>query len=780
MDDYSDDGLDGLNSDVLQELENNAIQFTQARSQAPPQTQYHNQAKPAHDVEFEDDDLDDTVVINGLMGAPAAPAPTAAVAAASRSYPRPPLPPGPRNSTPNHPQQHAIPPSQRPNPSQGYPIRPVNSQFARPPLPPPPRHSLGPSQRPQVQHDAGNDMVAALQRRVRALEAELNSAKGEAAIIRSNSTKAQQDFSGEIARLRKLNAEQEAKAQRVTEAAIAKEKSATTELEFLQRDMKEVNARAKRRDGASTHKPAAAAAGTTTPKKSTKTWAMADGFDDLDMVPSPLKSRGKSRDGGGMAAMGERTPTRNKRKRPMVDSPVQALETNEEDVVMGSAPEAIAPVPPSLALSALPIEFLPLILDHGVSYGEPPTFDILSRYSFPSDPATSFAAYIYQKLPLLGNPHNPLQLLVDFSRLVLAMWEKCLGEEYFRPIWDLASLLAFTLQLDTKSVAPHIINELLPVAEQSIYKIADLRYQSASGDLSSDPAADALQQQIDTTYILSIAHLVAMACVTSVAQTEEHGVQTRQADFWRMVPMDLVLMLLTPKQRLEDILLMLDLLCTSALTGSLGPLLADRAPDLGARMVIEKVSANLVDYPKAASTPRQRHAIALAVLRALGAFVRTPFGATQLASHIQAIPRLVTTLSALIDELYDMAEPVPLPAEGGGTGSGPERRPPPPGDGDDYEDWRGLHQLIKQIVSLLHRLVTGADTSKAADIQAKLAGAYGGPQRYILSLSRIHFAEEDLLYESGIDEATADMARELCEYVVTPDEGEGVREAFGV
>jgi hypothetical protein len=195
---------------------------------------------------------------------------------------------------------------------------------------------------------------------VRALEAELNSAKGEAAIIRSNSTKAQQDFAGEIARLRKLNAEQEAKAQRVTEAAIAKEKSATTELEFLQRDMQEVNARAKRRDTAApTHRPSAAAtaAGTTTPKKSTKTWAMADGFDDLEMIPSPLKSRGKSRDGGAVAApIGERTPTRNKRKRAMVDSPVMALETSEADVVMDSAAEAIAPAPPLPAPSALPIE----------------------------------------------------------------------------------------------------------------------------------------------------------------------------------------------------------------------------------------------------------------------------------------------------------------------------------------------------------------------------------------------------------------------------------------
>lgn len=375
----------------------------------------------------------------------------------------------------------------------------------------------------------------------------------------------------------------------------------------------------------------------------------------------------------------------------------------------------------------------------------------------------------------MGKPHNPVQLLVDFTRLVLIMWKQCLSEEYLRPIWDLATLVAFVLQLDTQSVAPHVMEKLVHVVEQSVYKVADRRYKSANGDLSSDSTGDALQQQIDTTYLLSIAHLVAMASVTSTERTES-GVQTRQAEFWSMVPLDLVLILLTPNQRFDDIMIMLDLLCTSALSGSLGPLVAD--PGEGARMVLDKVSANLIDLPKAASTPRQKHTIALAVLRALSAFARTTFGALQIASHVHVIPRLVTTLSCLMDELYDMADPLASldRAAMGATLEGPERDM----DDEDEEDWDGLHRLVKQIVSLLHGLVTDTDTAKAVNIQSKLTLSFGGPQRYILALSRIHFAEEDLVYEAGIDEATADMARELCEYVVTPDEGEGVREAFGI
>lgn len=200
--------------------------------------------------------------------------------------------------------------------------------------------------------------MAALQKRIHALEADLNSARGESAIIRSNSTKAQQDHAAEVARLRKQNAEQEARNQRLLEAAVMKEKHATTELEFLQRDIQETTVRTKRNDPV--QPPKGPVNGQSTPKRGNKTWAMADGFEDLDMIPSPSKSKGKSRDAGGIAGpLGERTPTRNKRKRPIMDSPVLALETHEAEpeVVMKEATEVMAPsATPAPPGSILPCE----------------------------------------------------------------------------------------------------------------------------------------------------------------------------------------------------------------------------------------------------------------------------------------------------------------------------------------------------------------------------------------------------------------------------------------
>ena len=65
---FSDDDLDELPANALQELENNAIQFTQAVTQvrlnAPTSSNYGD--------EFDDEDLDDAVVIDEARSAPAA------------------------------------------------------------------------------------------------------------------------------------------------------------------------------------------------------------------------------------------------------------------------------------------------------------------------------------------------------------------------------------------------------------------------------------------------------------------------------------------------------------------------------------------------------------------------------------------------------------------------------------------------------------------------------------------------------------------------------------
>src|SRR6478735_1857658 len=62
-DEFSDDGFDDIPANALQELEDNAIQLTQAQAQSKPLTQRPRIESPEI-VWIEDDDLDTTEVTN--------------------------------------------------------------------------------------------------------------------------------------------------------------------------------------------------------------------------------------------------------------------------------------------------------------------------------------------------------------------------------------------------------------------------------------------------------------------------------------------------------------------------------------------------------------------------------------------------------------------------------------------------------------------------------------------------------------------------------------------
>lgn len=61
MDDYSDDDLDHLPDSVFQELENNAIQLTQAQQQGQARSVPQNET---YDILDSDEDLDDAALVN--------------------------------------------------------------------------------------------------------------------------------------------------------------------------------------------------------------------------------------------------------------------------------------------------------------------------------------------------------------------------------------------------------------------------------------------------------------------------------------------------------------------------------------------------------------------------------------------------------------------------------------------------------------------------------------------------------------------------------------------
>lgn len=76
---------------------------------------------------------------------------------------------------------------------------------------------------------------------------------------------------------------------------------------------------------------------------------------------------------------------------------------------------------------------------------------------------------------------------------------------------------------------------------------------------------------------------------------------------------------------------------------------------------------------------------------------------------------------------------------------------------------------------LLYHLVTKHEN---IDMQKKLAAVPGGPQKYLLCLSRLNYTDDDLLLESGIDPDATPFAAEMLDMYVSPEEGDSIHAAF--
>ncbi|KAK4095926.1 hypothetical protein N658DRAFT_459540 [Parathielavia hyrcaniae] len=839
MDDFSDDSLDDLNETVLQELENNAIQFTQARQSpsqaAQPQPRFQNAPTQHSAVEydFDDDDLDDTIVIDEHAQPqrppphaqqPLPPQPRHAAAGGTQRWnhhlppSRPSYPTRPQFPQPSRTIPQPVPLQRYPAPSQRYPPpsgpqQAPPSQFARPPLPIP-RPYPQPSQAPHAGPANQNDVISNLQARLSELQSDLTAAKGEASILRSKYEKARATHDAEVARLKKETADQLAKQERLAEQARAAERTTATELQFARQDLREELGRVKfrRKDG-----PA-------TPRKDTRTWGIADGFDGVEILSSPTKGQSLKRKDSTPALPGlppaERTPSKGKRKRPIVDSPTFALETDGGDAVFdqphATTPSLFSP----LVFRPQPLDYLRLFLDHTAIHGQPPTFDDFSHYAFPSDPQHSLASMLLQKLPQMGRPGDPVSLLVDFADTIIEMWHRCLSERYYGPIYHLVALVLYTLDFNAVDVAPHIIAPLIPVCATTCRLVALPQLNTVDGNLAEHP--DAVIRQlclnINVTQCLSLLSLAALACLPQ--SFEERGpdsaVPSPQLEFWRTMEFDFVLMMLSPKHPEADWLAMMSLIRTSVAPDSIGPIPSSatgagvveaQTPAAVAATLIDCVSSFLcaMHPPRWAADPGSVKEIVArnAALDTLATFATSPFGALQIAESDVAIPRLVTMLCWAIDRLYDSDLPVKVERKTDPGGSQTEA-----GDDMDLDRGGGVHKnemngpnpaakgmldlefdptpdpmtLLYHIISratwFLHYLVTDQRTAGVANVSAKLAASHGGSQRYCLTLARLTFAEEDLVLEAGIDAETVELAHELLELAVTPDEGEEISEMF--
>lgn len=334
--------------------------------------------------------------------------------------------------------------------------------------------------------------------------------------------------------------------------------------------------------------------------------------------------------------------------------------------------------------------------------------------------------------------------------------------------------MTLALQLDTEGIAPHIAESLISVATPCCFEVGILRTSNQGpGDPPSEEAMNC-KTQIPTTSILSLMYLTALGCATS---TPIRGtLPSPLVDFWGSMVVEFVLTMLGNKQPVDDIIAMVRLLSTSAFEGSIGPTTHAKRPlDETASAVIDRVSFHLVGAQNWELNDTKLWTIRHAVLQTLSAFASSPYGVQQLGAHRTVIPRLVIFLVWSIDELYDgglttrsyvLSPPTTPPEEPEGEGQSQRVVRP-------VETRESLQTLIAHAMALLHIIITHPRNKDTVDVAAKVATFTGGPQKYLLSLARLNFAED------GVSEETADLARELLETLVTEEEGAELGDFFG-
>ncbi|KAI8626558.1 hypothetical protein F5Y19DRAFT_220156 [Xylariaceae sp. FL1651] len=761
MDDFSDDDLDALNANALQELENNAIQFTQAQKTYEPR-------RTELDYDFEDDDLDDAVVVvqDALQGKPALP-PDRPAQLSSRVVPHQqrqenwgpvPIPtsrlrPQPVVSAALPSAGHAAIGSRA---SQQIPPRSLAPPYSQIPRPPPPLPRPAPSipsryQPSQPQRPVGVPPyeIAALHAQILDLKSKLTTKDGEISIVRKRLEKSREDHERELQIVKAQTAESLAKQERAVEAAKAAQQSVATELEFTRRDLREELDRAKRQDGGGT------------PKKNTaaKAWGVSDGFEDVEMAGSPSKGQRGKNAGPVASSVVEpplrltRTPTKSKRKRPAIDSPVMALETHSDDVVMQDSVRAndntIGQALPVTQRSP-PFDYLKVILNHSAAQGRPLAFQYLSSFELQSKPNESLASVLLQKLSTSGNPYDATQLPIEFCLEVIRLWDDCKKEGCLAPITELVSIVSFTLQLQTVAIAPYIAPSLLPVAMDSCYEVAIPRFNNPVPGDPTDESFINFRDHIDTNKILSLLYLTALGC--AISEPVGGSISSPAVDFWSQIHIHFVLMLLSRKQPIDDFVMTLQLLCTSVFPDSIGPINPDKTPEMVAQLLIDRVSIHLTEALRWDVDETRLRNVRLTVLQTLSAFARSPFGLAQLAKHDWVIPRLVALLSYCIEDLYDGDMQYSFAGE------------------DNVSD--GLQTLVAHTMLLLHMIITSPLGEISMDVSTKLSKTTGGTQKYLLSLARLNFAD-DL-----VSEETAELAHELLELAVTSEAGEELGEFF--
>ncbi|KAM5464028.1 hypothetical protein MauCBS54593_007204 [Microsporum audouinii] len=573
---------------------------------------------------------------------------------------------------------------------------------------------------------------------------------GEIAIIRANQVKIEKNHNRQITALKNAMDEETKKYRAEIEAALMESKRLVAENGFLKHDLQEEAYRASKLQHNFRSKPKDDNP-PTTPRKS-KPLPLRDGFDDEELMVSPTKSAGRRSKRG--------TPvTSNKRKRVVDDSPIpialelsQSLGATADDTGNDATPEEETAEERQQQPNREDrnMRFMRLILNHRTYPRKAPDMEVFSSMSFPSDPDRKFSSIVIQSI----TAHSSDNYAVDYIKAIASLWSRSLKEHFHSPIAMFMSIVKFILHLDLHKLAPCIIESVVPVLQNSGYINGVPRFTSSPvshenlGKVKKTPQKK-LDHRVSSTEALEILYLIVSGCQ-----------QNRQAQelFWRCVGYDFILIMLNSYQQLNDIILTLKILACGQLTNTFGPICDSESQQLEHEKYIIDRAANLLsELPSSDEGEEPYTGWEISTLRVeVTMFLNEIAFSTpdpeqnrigkMIASHPSALARAFRSMHDELDALYS---------------NPPER------------------ELHAAVVNGLTRLVYGIIKlfPDQVDLPSRLRAVPGAVQKHLVVLTRLAFSE-GLLLEAGIVDETVEMAHEMLEEAINPQEAEALIEAF--
>ncbi|KAI5195021.1 hypothetical protein E4T39_08412 [Aureobasidium subglaciale] len=606
-----------------------------------------------------------------------------------------------------------------------------------------------------------NDTTA-IDSHIRKLEAELNAVRlslqsakaenqkqaGELSIIRAKREKDAKEHEQQLHALNKSRADEAAKQKADLDAKRKEIEAFETSNRFLEHDL------AQARDERSKRLKSTRSNTGRLTRQPSQSLPYRDGFDDNEIVmPSPSKPKDRSK--SSTPKVGE------KRKRNAAVSPAPQLQLNPHLSVSSSPAPAAAESTPVIEDLIRPkddsqFQLIRHLMNHRPSNTQERVLETLSRLTFPSLPGQSITGLITQGLSqFIGVDEDD-----DFSsftcNLLSDLWERCLHDKMHSPIYLILDLYDFVLAMSPEAPKLPLIERFLPLATKTIDLVALPRVRQPLGsqvDLQ-------LLKSINVDQILTLMHGMAFD-----ASLNSESCQV----FWRKMEFDFTLMMLNKSQPLPQIMLVLQMLGSSAMPDSFSIIVDD--PEKQSTLeghTIDRLTTLLFERPEAPAgeSPYEDSEVTvlqIETVRVLNSLAVTKHGSEVLAQHRTAIGRLVRLLHVSVTKLYDL----------------------PPTNHDILSETNGLpsfstiHEFTTSLINLTVRLLYHLlmNHGDVINLREKLMVIPGGHHKFLVSLTRLAFSEQ-LVYEAGLDNEALDAAHEILDGILSPEEGEAVVQAI--